>query len=216
MGSSDGIKEALEKLTAEIKDLKTAQQEIKSSLDKLAPIVPVVDQLAAVPSKVITLQSAAFDNAEQVRALNLALIRVENLQREGKAAVVEEADASDHSANFAPKAGSKQDKPPPECTRDWRTSPAAGTRTRTTTTVSTHGSAWNFRRSTARRSPSLGSIVVRPSSGVRARQRPGGGGTPRCISPAWHNCGMPASSSRRARRRGGVLHSLCSSDLGRV
>jgi hypothetical protein len=119
MGSSDGIKEALEKLTAEIKDLKTAQQEIKSPLDKLAPIVPVVDQLAIVPSKVVTLQSAAFDNAEQVRALNLALIRVENLQREGKAAVAEDADASDHSANFAPKAGSKQHKPPPECTRDW-------------------------------------------------------------------------------------------------
>jgi prefoldin subunit 5 len=55
MGSSDGNNEALEKLTAEIKELKTAQQKIKSSLDKLAPLAPVADQLAAVPSKVVTL-----------------------------------------------------------------------------------------------------------------------------------------------------------------
>ncbi|KAG8086829.1 hypothetical protein GUJ93_ZPchr0010g10081 [Zizania palustris] len=77
MGSSDGMKELIEKLTAKIDDLKT-------SLDKLAPLAPVVEQLATLPSKVVALQSSAFENQEQVRALNLAILRAENAQREGR------------------------------------------------------------------------------------------------------------------------------------
>ncbi|KAG8068248.1 hypothetical protein GUJ93_ZPchr0005g15440 [Zizania palustris] len=77
MGSDDGMKELIEKLAAKIDDLKT-------SLDKLAPLAPVAEQLATLPSKVVALQSSAFENQEQVRALNLAILRVENAQREGR------------------------------------------------------------------------------------------------------------------------------------
>ncbi|KAG8069232.1 hypothetical protein GUJ93_ZPchr0005g16217 [Zizania palustris] len=78
MGSGDGMKELIEKLAAKIDDLKT-------SLDKLAPLARVAEQLATLPSKVVVLQSSAFENQEQVRALNLAIPRAENAQREGRA-----------------------------------------------------------------------------------------------------------------------------------
>ncbi|KAG8068075.1 hypothetical protein GUJ93_ZPchr0005g16354 [Zizania palustris] len=78
MGSGDGMKELIEKLAAKIDDLKT-------SLDKLAPLARVAEQLATLPSKVVALQSSAFENQEQVRALNLAIPRAENAQREGRA-----------------------------------------------------------------------------------------------------------------------------------
>jgi hypothetical protein len=68
MGSNNGMKEMLEKVSAKIDDM-------KASLDKLAPLAPMEDQLASIPTKVVTLQSAAFENSEQIRALNLTLIR---------------------------------------------------------------------------------------------------------------------------------------------
>jgi hypothetical protein len=67
----------------------------------------VADQLATIPAKVVTLQSSAFENAEQVRALNLALIRAENSQREGKALATDDGDTTGISANK-----SKTSKPP--------------------------------------------------------------------------------------------------------
>ncbi|KAG8099708.1 hypothetical protein GUJ93_ZPchr0013g36268 [Zizania palustris] len=78
MSSGDGMKELIEKLATKIDDLKT-------SLDKLAPLARVAEQLAALPSKVVALHSSAFENQEQVRALNLAIPRAENAQREGRA-----------------------------------------------------------------------------------------------------------------------------------
>ncbi|KAG8077092.1 hypothetical protein GUJ93_ZPchr0006g46191 [Zizania palustris] len=71
MGSSDDMKELIEKLAAKIDDLKT-------SLDKLAPLAPVADHLATLTSKVVALQSSTFKKQEQVRALNLVLLCVEN------------------------------------------------------------------------------------------------------------------------------------------
>ncbi|KAG8089852.1 hypothetical protein GUJ93_ZPchr0011g27837 [Zizania palustris] len=78
MGSGDDMKELIEKLTAKIDDVKT-------SIDKLAPLARVAEQLTTLPSKVVALQSSAFENQEQVRALNLAIPRAENAQREGRA-----------------------------------------------------------------------------------------------------------------------------------
>jgi hypothetical protein len=108
MGSADAMMEALDKLSAKIDDMKV-------TLDKLAPLAPVADQLATIPTKVVTLQSSAFENAEQVRALNLALIRVENSQREGKALATDDGDTTGFSANK-----SKTGKPPlfPEIPRE--------------------------------------------------------------------------------------------------
>jgi hypothetical protein len=99
MGSADGIKEALEKLTTTI-------EKMQASLDKLAPLAPVAGQVAAIPSKVEALQSSAFENTEQVRALKLAVIRVEKALNSGKGIPADDGDASAHSA--APKPG-----PPP-------------------------------------------------------------------------------------------------------
>ncbi|KAG8089613.1 hypothetical protein GUJ93_ZPchr0011g27982 [Zizania palustris] len=110
MGSSDGMKELIEKLAAKIDDLKT-------SLDKLAPLAPVADQLATLLSKVVALQSSAFENQEQVRALNLALLRAENTQREGKAHAKDNGDTTgDGSINRSrqgPVPPPENDRPPP-------------------------------------------------------------------------------------------------------
>jgi hypothetical protein len=57
MGSADDMKEALEKLTAKIDKMKIA-------LDKLSPLTPVAEQLASIPTKVVTLQYSAFENTE--------------------------------------------------------------------------------------------------------------------------------------------------------
>ncbi|KAG8048941.1 hypothetical protein GUJ93_ZPchr0009g965 [Zizania palustris] len=61
MGSGDDMKELIEKLAAKIDDVKT-------SIDKLAPLARVAEQLATLPSKVVALQSSAFENQEQGRA----------------------------------------------------------------------------------------------------------------------------------------------------
>ncbi|KAG8047517.1 hypothetical protein GUJ93_ZPchr0008g13912 [Zizania palustris] len=58
MGSGDGMKELIEKLAAKIDDLKT-------SINKLVPLARVAEQLATLPSKVVALQSSAFENQEQ-------------------------------------------------------------------------------------------------------------------------------------------------------
>jgi hypothetical protein len=97
MGSSDGIKEALEKLTATLDKIQATQESMQASLDKLAPLAPLADQLAAIPAKVTSLQSSAYENAEQIRALNLAVIRAEKSLREENGAVGGDADASVHS-----------------------------------------------------------------------------------------------------------------------
>jgi hypothetical protein len=52
MGSSDGIKEALEKLTTTLDKMQATQESMRVSLDKLAPLAPLADQLAVIPAKV--------------------------------------------------------------------------------------------------------------------------------------------------------------------
>ncbi|KAG8090668.1 hypothetical protein GUJ93_ZPchr0011g28234 [Zizania palustris] len=110
MGSGDDMKELIEKLAAKIDDLKT-------SLDKLAPLAPVAEQLATLPSKVVALQSSAFENQEQVRALNLAILRAENAQREGRAHAEDNGDTtgegSINQSRQGPVPPPENDRPPP-------------------------------------------------------------------------------------------------------
>ncbi|KAG8082240.1 hypothetical protein GUJ93_ZPchr0014g46806 [Zizania palustris] len=110
MGSGDGMKELIEKLAAKIDDLKT-------SLDKLAPLPPVAEQLATLPSKVVALQSSAFENQEQVRALNLAILRAENAQREGRPHAEDNGnttgEGSINRARQGPFPPLENDRPPP-------------------------------------------------------------------------------------------------------
>jgi hypothetical protein len=119
MGSADEIKQALEKLTSAVEKMREAQEMMQASLDKLAPIAPVVDQLPAIPSKVLSLQASAYENREQISALNLALIRAEKSHRDGKAAATDEGDTS---VGNPPKPGLPRDhtRPPPEKPRDGR------------------------------------------------------------------------------------------------
>jgi hypothetical protein len=97
MGSFDGIKEALEKLTTTLDKMQVRQESMQASLDKLARLAPLADQLAAIPAKVTSLQSSAYENVEQIRALNLAVIRAKKSLRGEIGAVGGDADTSVHS-----------------------------------------------------------------------------------------------------------------------
>jgi phage-related minor tail protein len=44
MGSADGIKEALKKLTATMEKMQASQETMQASLDKLAPLAPVAGE----------------------------------------------------------------------------------------------------------------------------------------------------------------------------
>jgi hypothetical protein len=97
MGSSDGIKEALEKLTSTLDKMQAMQESMQASLDKLAPLAPLADQLAAISAKVTSVQSSAYENAEEIRALNLAVIRAEKSLCGENGAAGGDADAFVHS-----------------------------------------------------------------------------------------------------------------------
>jgi hypothetical protein len=104
----------LERLTAKIEELSTDVRALK-------PLVPVADKLAAAPDQIVRLQSSAYDNTEQVRTLNLAVIRAEKSQREGKGVASGEVDTGENSvhhhplkAGFPPPPPDKTHGPPPE------------------------------------------------------------------------------------------------------
>jgi hypothetical protein len=71
--------------------------------------------MAAVPDQIVRLQAAAFDNTEQLRALNLAMIRAENTQHEGKGVASGDATARENSIHQSPNIGFPP--PPPDKTR---------------------------------------------------------------------------------------------------
>jgi len=120
----DDLKKELETISNTLRDLGAKFDDLAVKVDRLAPLAPVATKIAALPEKVVTLQSATFENTEQVRALNLALIRVESAQRDGKAPAQEDADATDDSIN------NQRDhvpKPPPRPEPTFRPPPTPGT-----------------------------------------------------------------------------------------
>jgi len=117
MGDHDDLKKELATISTSLHDLATNVtnlsakfEDLATKVDRLSPLAPVASKLADLPEKVVTLQSSAFESTEQVRALNLALIRVESAQRDGKAHVEDDVDATLDSINGPPKQGPK---PPP-------------------------------------------------------------------------------------------------------
>ncbi|CAO2204471.1 unnamed protein product [Urochloa humidicola] len=99
-------------LAKSVKDASTKIEELAAKLDKLAPLAPMASKLADLPDKVVTLQAASFEHSEQVRALNLAVIRLEKSQPDGKRREEETTDKGASNDGPLPKrpAGSA---PPP-------------------------------------------------------------------------------------------------------
>jgi hypothetical protein len=111
---ADGLRELMNtvnNLGTKLDDMAVTVKDLSAKVDRLSPLVPVASNLAALPEKVTALQASAYDNTQQVRALNLAVIRVEKAQRKGKAPVEEEDSALDSAANDLPPQG--RPKPPP-------------------------------------------------------------------------------------------------------
>jgi hypothetical protein len=108
------ISDSLRELAATVNNLSTKFDDMAAKAERLSPLAPVAARLADLPEKVLNLQAAAFENTEQVRALNLALIRVESSQREGKAhAATDEEEAID--SNTDPQR--RGHRPPPRTER---------------------------------------------------------------------------------------------------
>jgi len=68
----DDLKKELETISTTLHDLGTKFDDLDVKVDRLVPLAPVATKIAALPEKVVTLQSTTFENTEQVRALNLA------------------------------------------------------------------------------------------------------------------------------------------------
>ena len=103
---SDGLRDP----AATVNNFSAKFDEIAVKVDRLAPLAPMASKLAALPDKIVALQAAAFENTQEVRALNLAVIRVESAQHDGKAPAGDDEETAVHSVNGPPKHGSK---PPP-------------------------------------------------------------------------------------------------------
>jgi hypothetical protein len=148
------VADSLRELAATVNNLATKLDDLTVGVDRLAPLAPVANKLAAPPEKVTTLQSAAFDNTEQVKALNLALYRVESAQRDGKAHVAEDGGDSGETGKAPPKPPPNQarrESSRPSATNHRRGTPTARRKTTTPTLASTPVHASNSPRSTARR-----------------------------------------------------------------
>lgn len=99
-----GLTNTVNNLVTKFENLSVTVHNIGGKVDRLAPLAPVASKLAALPEKVVNLQASAFENADQVCALNLALIRIESTQRDGKAPVAEDGDVlSSNTPNDKPK-----------------------------------------------------------------------------------------------------------------
>nr|CAB3499857.1 unnamed protein product [Digitaria exilis] len=102
-------------LAATVHNLSTKFDDLTVRVERLSSLAPVATQLAPLLEKVLSLQATAFKSTEQVRSLNLALIRLESKQREGKAPARED-DAAENSAN-GPRTASEEN---PHIGGDWR------------------------------------------------------------------------------------------------
>jgi hypothetical protein len=85
---SDGIREltnTVNNLGTKLDDMTVNVRDLSTKVDRLSLLAPVATNLAALPEKVTALQASAFENTQQVQALNLAVIHVEKTPRQGKA-----------------------------------------------------------------------------------------------------------------------------------
>jgi hypothetical protein len=159
MGSSDDMKELLEELSAKIDDM-------KESLNKLAPLAPVADQLTSVPAKVVTLQSVMFENSEQIRARSISPSSAQRRRNMMARDWRSRKPLTPTTPPSRPRRGpGPYRRPIPSRSRSpkidsgyRRISPGARTRRRKTSPIadSTLASTWNSPHSTGRKIPCLG------------------------------------------------------------
>jgi hypothetical protein len=223
------VSDTLRDLATNVNNLTTKFDEMTVKVDRLAPLAPVATQLAVLPEKVVALQASSFEHAQEVRALNLVLIRVEK-QRDGKAPATDGDDPLLQSVNGPPH---PVPKPPPRqeflaepsppfperpffrsTSQPYSQDPREQWRERKTTSrtpASTRASALSSRPTTAKKIPCPGSTGAKHSFAARAHQSAVASGTRRCTSLAPHNYGITGWNSPRARHLGNALHNSCSS-----
>lgn len=103
---------SLRNVAATVNNMSAKFDDLAGKVERLSPLAPVATKLASLPEKVVSLQATAFESTEQVRALNLALIRLESKHRDGKAPAQEDCGATSDSAN-GPHKGGYVSPPPP-------------------------------------------------------------------------------------------------------
>nr|CAB3499851.1 unnamed protein product [Digitaria exilis] len=65
-------------------DLAGKLSDLTNQFAALKPLIPLAKKLDGIPEKVTALQASAFEQNEQLRALGLAVSRLEQRLRDGK------------------------------------------------------------------------------------------------------------------------------------
>lgn len=97
----DEIAKNLTSMAAQISDL-------ARKMSVLEPLVPLAPKLSSLPDRVTQVQASAFEYSEQVRALNLAVQRVEASHRSSP--VPETSGSATHAPRGAPPPTGDNDK----------------------------------------------------------------------------------------------------------
>jgi hypothetical protein len=189
---TDGLREltnTVNNLGTKLDDMAVTVKDLSAKVDRLSPLAPVASNLAALPEKVTALQASAYDNTQQVQALNLAVIRVEKAQRDGKAPA-EEDSAPDPAANDPPPRG--RPKPPPFADRSpprdyFREEEDDYNDTRFHPRARLEFPTFDGKEDPLPLAQPL--AAAKPSSAARTRRSAAASGTRRCTRMAPPNCG---------------------------
>jgi len=104
--AADDEKTALEAtvddMLTTLTDLAAKVSELATQTASLKPLLPLAKQLDGMPDKVTTLQAAAFEGANQIAALSLAVTRLEKAQRGDRDHPMDDVAGGDASASGPP------------------------------------------------------------------------------------------------------------------
>lgn len=79
-GEQNSLETTVDKMLTTLTDLAAKVSDLATQTAALKPLLPLAKQLDGLPDKVTTLQAAAFEGANQIAALNLAVSRLEKAQ----------------------------------------------------------------------------------------------------------------------------------------
>ena len=79
-GEQNSLETTIDKILTTLTDLAAKVSDLATQTAALKPLLLLAKQLDGLPDKVTTLQAAAFEGANQIAALNLAVSRLEKAQ----------------------------------------------------------------------------------------------------------------------------------------
>nr|CAB3448966.1 unnamed protein product [Digitaria exilis] len=81
---SADLEESIDEMGKTLSDLAGKLSDLTNQFAALRPLIPLAKKLDGIPEKVTALEASAFEQNEQLRALGLAVSRLEQRRRDGK------------------------------------------------------------------------------------------------------------------------------------